>query len=76
MKNPEIGGRGMIETLFLIWFIGSCISAAVIVYHFWPVQNLELIIWASLWPLWWLALIMAFVFLILDHFWHKKPRTT
>jgi hypothetical protein len=29
----------MIETLFLIWFIGSCISVALIVYYFWPVQK-------------------------------------
>jgi len=64
----------MIETLFLIWVIGSCINAALIVYYFWPVQNLELIIWASLWPLWWGILLMAFVFLVLDHFRHKKPR--
>jgi hypothetical protein len=64
----------MIETLFLIWFIGSCINAALIVYNFWPVQNPELIIWASLWPLWWGILLVAIVFLIADHFWYKKPQ--
>jgi hypothetical protein len=34
----------MIETLFLIWLIGSCINAVLIVYYFWPVQTSELII--------------------------------
>jgi hypothetical protein len=46
----------MVETLLLIWIVGACINAALIVYHFQPVQSSELIIWASLWPLWWVTL--------------------
>jgi hypothetical protein len=62
----------MIEILFFIWLIGSCINAVLIVYYFWPVQTSELIIWASVWPLWWALLLVAIVFLVADHFWHKN----
>ena len=63
-----------LKLCFFIWIVVACINAALIVYHFQPVQSSQLIIWASLWPLWWVTLMGAFVFLIADHFVHPKTR--